>query len=327
MRDSPFLQLVFFVMVFGAAAGTELPAGCAQPVGHSMLREVNRVKHDDGITSIAFLGNAKTLATACSDGFLYCWSIDDRKLLTKIRIDDKPFGFRLAASNDGQVVFTKAGPDVSAWDMKTKRRSWSRTMPQVVADISPSANGKMLATVQAFGTLVVLDSASGKDVATFDNKAALITACCWHSDNRRIVVGSHVHKVLCWNLGSDSSKLVVNDNADIEFLRLSGNGMRAVTINNDRIGRVWDLTTQSQVWTSTDEKLATMQFIDHDILACGDMKGILSIWDIRQKKRIEQVNCNSSEITDITYDRQSKRIACACADGGVYVFEVKTGPK
>jgi WD40 repeat protein len=146
-----------------------------------------------------------------------------------------------------------------------------------------SGNGSLLAFSTFCGQVTVWDTATGKQVATFDDRAEA-SSLAFSPDGSRIAVGSWDGNLTVWQV--QTSKAVLSVVADVQAVERGGvaysaDGHWIVTTHGDGTARVWDARTAHLLRIDTHPGTAGwVAFGPGDkTLATTDDQGVIRLWD------------------------------------------------
>lgn len=114
--------------------------------------------------------------------------------------------------------------------------------------------------------------------------------------------------------------------AAIRSLCYSESGNYIVTSSSDKSIMVHDSETGKVFLRKKDAHSSAVNVIsvlDDNLLATGDDKGIVKIWDTREKKMIRKYKENVDYITDFTYVDEKKTLLTTSGDGCLSIFDIR----
>ncbi len=97
--------------------------------------------------------------------------------------------------------------------------------------------------------MLVLDAATGKNVASYGYNAGTVHAVAWSPDGRYIAVGSAANTVQIWDtVTANNIYNYQGHNEDVFSVAWSPDGKRIVSGSGDGTAQVWDAFTGNHVY-------------------------------------------------------------------------------
>ncbi len=232
----------------------------------------------EGVASIAFSPNGRTLALGDGNGNSYLWDIATGKLTATfpdpgVKGSVRPV--RVAFSPDANILAVgDLNGHTRLWDIATGRLTATFTDPgtEGVNAIAFSPNGKILATGDQNGFTYLWDTATGKVTATLaDAGSRGVNAIAFSPNGKIVATGDQNGSSYLWDI--PSGKLAAT---------LDAPGSLAI----------------NTVAFSHDSK----------VLATGDENGDLNLWNISRPLRVDGM----PRIVGSTREHLCGPVGCAC---------------
>lgn len=202
------------------------------------------IRHDDGITAIAFnpQRHAKApLITSSFDGVIKVWHLDGNEAQELLAMQANR---RFALSANGKQLATlNASEAVELWQLDAIDQMFQRIQAdQSVNAIAFSPDSQILASGNADGTIKLRDWRSGKLLQTFKAYESRVIAIAFHPKGEILASSDGVEQatIKLWNWRT--RKLVGTLKGD-EFgstLSFSADGQTLISQNYDETTTLWD---------------------------------------------------------------------------------------
>jgi hypothetical protein len=209
------------------------------------LKEIQPIKHADGLRSMVFSRDGKLLLTASEDHTARLWETATGRPVGRV-FNHGDIIKDAAMSPDGKVVAT-AGKDQWArlWDVKTGSRM-GRNMRHLgaVNSVAFSPNGKQLLTGSDDGTARLWNAATGELVGYLFQHPHQVNHAAFLPDGRTVVTACWDLSVRKWDVatGKEIGQLC-SERFGANSLSISRDGRLLLTGSRDRGGRLWEIAT------------------------------------------------------------------------------------
>jgi WD40 repeat protein len=240
--------------------------------------------HTGGIRCLAFVPGTKEFFTSGYDGKVLKWSLDD-------------------ADQALQIVYS--GTDII----------------EVLA-VSPDASWLALGSSNAAVKMVSL-----KGGASYEMKghAGKLKSLIFSFDGKSLYSAALDGKVLKWDLSSRTSTNLTDGTMAITSIDVSFNGKFLAGINSNGSVVVWNEENKSETFRipTTGKNIKAIRFNSvSNILAIGDVSGLVELWDITLRKKISEVKAHSAQVNDIQFNNKLKQMATAGNDNTLKIFNI-----
>jgi WD40 repeat protein len=283
---------------------TPLPAGAVARLG------TGRFRHGSQVSAVAFSSDGKLLASAGHDCRVRLWEVSTGQQLrvftnfqtTVTSVAFSPDGHTLAATEWGGLVGSLHLLDVTGAPHRTFPAG--RLGGVEGAPLAFSPDGKVLASGNASGLLILWDVAAGRPAAEMPAEHSRIKSLAYSPDGKFIACAAEDGKVRLWDVAArklryalaseDSWVWPVAFSPDGRWL-FSGGGTQEnpedALSPSRRCGvRAWDVTTGKQQWVLEAPVIqggvcALAVSPDGRTLAVGS-RGQTSLWDLKARKMV-----------------------------------------
>ena len=243
--------------------------------------------HTQGVRSLVFQPGTGTFFSASSDGKVLKWDINDPAKKSTVVIDNQLVNRILDISNDGKwLACGTEGKGIQLFN------------------ISPSGTGSPTALSGHNNTIRALD---------------------FMPDNLHMLsAGRNDNQILNWDLSRNSSTVFTTVDS-IQVLAISGDGkwVAGGTENGKLVlieaGNPANKTTL--FFENRNEILSVSFSADGKLLASGDIKGNVKIWDVAQQSMIINLRGHSARISNLAFSPDGSILASTSYDASVRLWD------
>jgi WD40 repeat protein len=227
----------------------------------------------------------------------------------------------------GKREFYTSGDDgkVLKWDLdgdaKTFQVIYSGTDIIEVLAISPDAS--LLACGSSNSTIHLIPLKGNNLRYDLGGHKGKIKSLIFSYDGKYLYSASLDGKVLKWDMATRSSTDINLGNQKITSIDVSSNGNYIAGLSSDGKVVVSDFENGSNNFRidTSGREIKTIRFKpDENILAIGDINGLVELWDINTHKRISKVQAHTAAVNDIKFNPVLKQMATAGNDKTLKIF-------
>ena len=240
--------------------------------------------HTDGIRSIVFVPGTNEFFTSGNDGRVLKWSTDQPNQVL-------------------QIVYS--GSDII----------------EVLA-VSPDASWLAMGSSNAVIRMTSLEGAEGYEMK---GSGGAIKSLIFSIDSKNLYSASIDGIVLKWDLASRTSANLTDGTLPITSIDISFNGKFMAGINTAGEAVVWNQENRSDNFRidMSSKNIKSIRFDpEGNILALGDIRGNVELWDVVQRKKISEVKAHNDQVNDIRFNSRLKQMATASNDKSLKIFNV-----
>ncbi len=198
-----------------------------------------------------------------------------------------------------------------------------------VASVRFSPDGKLLA-VGGYQMVRLIDSASGKLLATLSGHADYVRSLAFSPDGRMLAAAGgppqRGGEIKIWDVQSQQLLKTLQGHRDcIYSIAWSPDGKLLASGSYDKMVKLWDAATGQEVKNLQDHIDAVFAVAfspDGKYLASGSQDRSVKFWDIASGQRLYTLSDATDGLTSIAYSPSGKQIAAAGYDKTIYVWQV-----
>lgn len=262
-------------------------------------REITRVMHKGGITTVAFSPNALWGVSADLSGVLRVWETATGHEVA-IMVAHEELVFDMVFSPNGQWVVSAGCEYINSNCVSGSVRIWE------------AATGHEVAWLKHGEVVVAVDfSADGQ---------YLVSAGCDHIDDGCIRGSARVWEAVS---GREVSRLIHNE--PVRSVAFSPNGQWIVSDSGDNTARVWEATTGHEVAQVTHEKsVETAAFSPDGQWIVSSAADIILVWEASTGRKVATMT-HGSYVNTVAFSPNGQWIISGSNDKTARVWEATTG--
>ncbi len=244
------------------------------------------VGQEGSIKSIAFAPGKREFFTSGTDGKVIRWSLDGKNQTL-------------------QVVYS--GSDI-------------------IDVLAVSPDNSWLACGSENSVIRMIPLKSNTRAYELNGHSGSINSLIFSYDGKYLYSAAVDGKVLKWDLAVRTSTDMTDGTVKITSIDLSADGNHFAGISSDGGVLVWNPGNKTDKFSIDTEgkNIKTIRFDpEKSLLAIGDDKGIIELWDIRQHRKISEIKAHDGQINDIRFNESLKQMATAGNDKKLKIFNVK----
>jgi len=328
-------------------------------------KEYNRlVGHGNGIRSVSFSSDGKTLASGSLDKTIKVWNIEtgqeirtlsghndnvwclnfssDGKTLASgssdntIRLWNIETGkeiYTLTEHNDSvtSVSFSSDGKTLASGSSDNTIRLWNVETGQEIRSLSGykmsfSSDGKTLAS-GGDDTIKLWDVETGKEIHTLSGHTNNVTSVSFSSDGKTLASGSWDNTIKLWNVETGQEILALPEHNIVWSVSFSPDGKLLASGGDDEIIKLWNVQIDKEICTlfGHNNSVNSVSFSpDGKTLASGSSDNTIKLWNVETGKEIRALSHNNS-VNSVSFIRDGKTLASGGDDGIIKLWDVETG--
>jgi eukaryotic-like serine/threonine-protein kinase len=254
------------------------------------------------------------------------WDLPTRTIKFK-HIDQRRWSFALALTPDCKLLACHRGSEphvVELWDWNaSKKLAELEGFQSQVTVLRFSADGKFLATGEAFGIVRVWDVATKKELATFKGHAATISAIVFSPDSRWLYSASSNGLVRRWKIAAEPDPDTIDGDAAFYPARvgLAADGKTVFLESRLKTGtpprtdvRHWDVTSRRELArfevTNSAANDSAVVSSDGNFVAFGHQNDrAATLWDIVKNREVGKIEIQGWAREKASFSPDSRTLA------------------
>ena len=254
--------------------------------------------------NMTFAQNGEKFVTTEHDGTIYVWDTVKKQLHTLLKKDNSKF------LPFNSVLTSPDGHTIASWSIREEEtiQLWNADIGEHKRTLEGykggnkrvvfSMDGRTLASWSSYQdtTIRLWDVATGRHKKTLKGHKNLIESVTFSPDGKTLVSGGRDGTILLWDANTGKHKKTLIDRG-----------------SNNKSG------IQSG-------PIMVLEFdSDGEILATGDLNGIIHLWDVSSWKKERTLKGHVNTITSIIFSPDGHSLASTSKDGTARLWDVDTG--
>jgi WD40 repeat protein len=327
---------VLWLACVGLTAISSLPA-------HEPKLQNTMEGHSEGVYSVAWSPDGKTLASGSYDQTIRLWDVATGKTTATLKTRGGDHVTSVAWSPDGKMLASGSyDQTIRLWDVATgKTTATLEGHTECVDFVAWSPDGKSLASVGG-GAIKVWDVGTGKNVATIQGNQEWVNSVAWSPDGKSLASGNAdgVVKVRSVANGRTIASLDAESGLNVLAITYSPDGKTLASGDGCTI-ELWDVTSHKSIHTLKGHScdLVTYghgnfggQYIpavksvafssDGKTLASGSQDKTIKLWDVTSGRSITTLAGHSGAVESVAFSPDGKTLASASDDKAIKLWAV-----
>jgi WD40 repeat protein len=285
--------------------------------------------HSDGVYSLQFSRDGKTLVSGGKDGGVNFWDPNSGTLQYALSSSVGPvYGLSFSPKNEGLATTawqpTTANADLQILNSKT-RQPWRRFEdPGQVVCLAYSPDGATLATAGPDQSISLWDVARGRLRAKFTGHTAAVWSLAWSPDGQRLATAGWDGTVRLWDVTrrQDSEAIPTVANFSVAFSPdgevLAGGGAGV---------QLWDAECGELFKTLPEMNMSNVRIAfspDGNLLAAFGEDNVIHLYATRNWSHLGTIPAPTHPITAMVFSPDSSTLAAPVLDNRVHIYDVAT---
>jgi WD40 repeat protein len=202
------------------------------------------------------------------------------------------------------------------------------TRPVRAASFSP--DGRHVLTASGDKTARISDSATGKEVTSFQGHTNAVYSAAFSRDGDLVVTASEDGTARIWNAATGEELLKLSGHRDrVNSAAFSPDRRLVVTASHDRTARVWKATTGEELVKLRGHRgvvnSAAFSPRNRNLVVTASQDGTARLWDVATGQKRLAFRRHTSPVLSAAFNREGDLIVTASADGTARIWKAETG--
>jgi WD40 repeat protein/uncharacterized caspase-like protein len=291
-------------------------------------------EHSEGIYSVAFSPDGKTLASGSSGKTIKLWEVSNGRLIRSLDGHGKHVEI-VVFSPDGKTLASGSLDNtVKLWDVSSGSliRSFD-AQGNGVSSVAFSPDGKMLASNGSVNngisdTAKLWDLSSGRLIRPFKGHVYPILSIAFSPDGKILASGSNDSTLKLWNVSSGLLIRTIKVNrSGVKSVAFSPDGKTLASGGWDTMVRLWDVSSGRFIrsFKGDSGRVDSITFSpDGKTLASGGRDQGLNLCDVSSGRLIHSFGGHSGDVNSVAFSVDGQRLASGSFDNTVKIWSTET---
>jgi WD40 repeat protein len=288
-----------------------------------MYRELHRFDgHKAIVMKVAFTPDGRGILSGSKDGTARLWDTETGKEVWRFPV--KPQGVHAVAfSPDGKQAAAGTDLNVLVWDVGTAKERYRNLLrfqrnahTRAVLDVAFSPDGRQILSGSQDGTVVLCDTASGRQLRLFRVHDRAVYAVAFSPDGKQVLSGGEDGTVRLRDAKTgEELRRLSSHKGIVHDLAVSPDGSQVLSGGADGTWALWDLKSGEEIRRiREDGKNFAVAFSPDGrrILSAGSDK-TMRLWDIKTGKEMCSITGHTGYVTSVAFSPDGRR-AVSCGE-------------
>ena len=303
--------------------------------------------HTGAVRSVKFSADGKSLVSCGLDATVRVWDFITGTPLTSFRNEGKIRGHgeevtaALFLPDGKRLLSASHDKSVREWnidgyqELRTLRGLVFDGHADAVLEASYSPDENHIVTASRDRSARTWNANTGKVESQFtEGHSYLASSAVFFPDGRRLITAAVDNTTRLWDVNTGGQVARLDQTGRTAAIALSKNQQWIATGGNDNLIRFWDVQksweskegSQLKPLSGHTAEVNAIAFSPDDLmLATGDLKGNVLVWNIETREIIWKLKGHTRKITAINFLKGGTRLVTASVDNSVGQWDISTG--
>ncbi|NEO54101.1 MAG: hypothetical protein F6K54_14030 [Okeania sp. SIO3B5] len=275
--------------------------------------------HRGWVESVSFSPDGQLLASGGTDKTIKLWHLETGELLQTLKNNNASVK-SLNFSSDGQLLASTSGKAIALWSRQNKKFELLKIIEGdngLIQSISFSPDDRTIASA-GYDNTVKLWSLDGKLLRVFKGHNAPVYGVSFSPTENILASTGADEAVILWNF-DNRLKPLIGHNSPVYKIEFSKDGKKLYSASSDRSFKIWQ-TENGKLLGTQNRKVPKLSAWSSD----GKMRAIANYNTVKilsnEGELLLTIEAHGSEIREIKFSPDQKKIATASSDGTVKLW-------
>jgi WD40 repeat protein len=235
----------------------------------------------------------------------------------------------LCVSKSNILYSTGGDGNVFSWNLNDPNPVPHNVLKNIQGNLCLNINpdGRLLAVGSDIGIIKVIDlNNPGSKPIELKGHQGAVYSVVFSKDGQQLFSSGSDKKVLLWDISTNASSVIFNENTTVRSLCMSQDGKFLAGGAEDGRLLLWDIHSNQLIVLNSDDPVPVYSVaFNHTgiLLASGDLKGSVKIWNPFTKKLVKAFKSHNARVVDIKFSPSTELMTSSSYDGSVYIFDTR----
>jgi len=198
-----------------------------------------------------------------------------------------------------------------------------------VLSVAFSPDGKLLATGDSNGVVILWDTSSKRKILTCTGHSKLIYSVAFSANGQTIASGSADQTLRLWNIPTGECFQTLHGHTSwVRSVAFSADGETIASGSDDQTIRLWNISSGEcfqTLYGHTNRVYSVAFSADGQTLASGSSDQTLRLWNIPTGECFQTLHGHTSWVTSVAFSADGQTLASGSADQTVLLWNIPSG--
>ncbi|WP_199245263.1 caspase family protein [[Phormidium] sp. ETS-05] len=304
-------------------------------------KQLSLLKHNNLVTSVAFVDNTNYVATATQNNLVRLWDIQTGREVAIMNHDD--YIYTMASSSDGKYLATGSWDfSVRVWELPSGREVVRIPHKARLRQVIFSPNGKYLATIldsyvllrdnSVYYTILVWEATTGREVVRMKHNGPLAKVV-FSPDSKYLATASSDNTARVWEVPTGREIVRLTHGNNVVDVAFSPNLHYVATASLDGYARILEIESNRLVTTISHKNDVNSVAFSPDSKYLVTTSGAIArrtlnleetavqVWNVETGREVSRIT-DANFAGQINFDYEGKYILPVTGEGVTIVAEV-----
>ena len=297
----------------------------------------NRLTHKEGVNSVAFSPDGKTLASGSNDKTIKLWDVETGQELTTLNGPDCEVS-SVAFSPDGKTLAAGySWNSIVLWNVVTGRQRvrfddfrglwWSLAFSPDGKTLAEGSGAPATEPKGADLWVRLWNTETGKLQATFEGHRDSVQSVAFSPDGKTLVSSCMDRTIKLWDVESDRLRATLKGHKGcVSSVAFSPDGKTLASASDDNTIKLWDMETATLTATFGGHSGGVFWVAyspnGKTLASTGGWDKTIKLWDAATGRELATLKGHTATVTPVAFSPDGKTLASGSDDKTIKLWDV-----